>query len=284
MLITDAQTHLYHPNTPEHPWPGDSWRPTPEVKGFTGEQMIAAMDGAGVDRAVIVPPVWISDDQQIAFDTADTWPDRFKIMGRLDPYAPDAKEAILTWLDKPHMLGIRLAFIKWHLGGALLKEVTADPSIDWFWAECERLGIPLMCLTQEAAAQLAPIARRHPKLPLIVDHLASVAGDTVEEAFVALDDLVNLAQFPNVYVKVSDAPNRSKEAFPFRDVHPVIRWVYNAFGPRRMLWAVDITQIGQLRYADCLRLWQEGVPFLSNEDRNWILGDTAAAVLNWPEA
>jgi predicted TIM-barrel fold metal-dependent hydrolase len=283
MLITDAQAHLFHPDSPEHPRPRDPWRPVPHLEQFTDVDMLAAMDEAGVDRAVVVPPIWVDDAQTESFELAARNPDRFHLMARLDPYAPDSPERILTWLDRPNVLGIRLAFLRWHAGGVLLADALDDDSIRWFWAECERLGIPLMCLTQTAVAKLAPIAQRHPRLRLVVDHMACAWGDTVDESYAAIDDLVALAELPNVYVKVSDAPNRSREPYPFRDVHSVISKVHRAFGAERMMWAVDISQIGSIRYVDCLRLWQEGIPFLSDEERAWILGGTAATVLNWPE-
>jgi hypothetical protein len=50
-----------------------------------------------------------------------------------------------------------------------------------------------------------------------------------------------------------------------------------------MMWAADITQLTRNTYAECLRLWQEGLPFLSERDRDLILGGTAARVLKWPE-
>jgi predicted TIM-barrel fold metal-dependent hydrolase len=119
---------------------------------------------------------------------------------------------------------------------------------------------------------------------LIVDHVASVPADTVAESFSAIDDVIALAKFPNVYVKASKEPLRSKEPYPFRDVHSVIRRVYDAYGPQRMMWGADLTTMGAIPYTDCLRLWQEGLPFLSSEDKEWILGKTAASVLNWPES
>jgi predicted TIM-barrel fold metal-dependent hydrolase len=283
-MITDAQVHLYRPDSPENPWPKDPWRPTPAIKSYTAEQMVAAMDAVGVDRAVIVPPIWESDEQETAFKACRDHPGRFKIMGRLDPYGPKAKEMLETWLQKPDMLGIRLAFVRWGASGILLKEALPDPSIAWFWGACERLGIPLMVFPQEQPARLAPIAERHPNLKLIVDHIASVAGDTVAASYVAIDDLCALAKYPHVYVKVSDAPNRSKQKYPFEDVHYIIRKLYDSFGPRRMMWGVDITQLPKgVPYWHALRLWQEGVPFLTAEDRDWILGRTCAEVLKWPE-
>ena len=92
-----------------------------------------------------------------------------------------------------------------------------------------------------------------------------------------------LARYPHVTVKVGNGPNQSREAYPFADVHPYLRRLHDAFGARRLLWEADITQLTKDTYADCLRLWQEGLPFLNAEDKDWILGGTAAEVLNWPE-
>ena len=37
-------------------------------------------------------------------------------------------------------------------------------------------------------------------------------------------------------------------------------------------------------YSECLRLFQEELPFLSAEDKEWILGKSLAEVLKWPES
>ena len=65
---------------------------------------------------------------------------------------------------------------------------------------------------------------------------------------------------------------------------------FQAFGKglkltqKTQLLQFDITQLTKNTYAECLRLWQEGLPFLSAEDKDWILGRAAAEALNWPEA
>ena len=35
--------------------------------------------------------------------------------------------------------------------------------------------------------------------------------------------------------------------------------------------------------SECLRLWQDDLPFLTSEDKDWILHRAVAEVLNWPE-
>ncbi|MGE3858043.1 MAG: amidohydrolase [Dehalococcoidia bacterium] len=286
-MITDAQVHLYLPDTPEHPWPHEPGRtpaPAKHAHGYSAEQMLGAMDAVGVDRAVIVPPVWAGEDANnaAALAAAARYPGRFAVMGRFDVYAPDAPERLEGWLARPGMIGIRMSG-RWGTVPTTLEEAYTDPAAEWYWAACERLGIPLMVLTRQHVARLAPIAERHPRLRLIVDHLSTQDSETAAGAFGAYEDLVALARYPEVYVKVGNGPNRSLQPYPFEDVHRYLRGIFDAFGARRLLWEADVTQLTKNTYAECLRLWQEGLPFLTDGDREWILGRSAAEALNWPE-
>jgi predicted TIM-barrel fold metal-dependent hydrolase len=284
-MITDAQVHIYDPDTSQAPWPKEPGRTSPPAKHathFSPEQMLGAMEAVGVDRAVIVPPAWAGENNAPALAAASKYPGRFAVMGRLDPYAADAQDRLERWLQQDNLLGIRMSG-RWSTVDTQVQDAFQDPKLDWYWAACERLGIPLMLLTRQFASRLMPIAQRQPNLALIVDHLSAQEGETPAQAFAATDDLVELAKNARVYIKVGNGPNRSQQSFPFADVHPFLRRLYNAYGPRRLMWEADITQLTKDTYAECLRLWQEGIPFLTSGDKDWILGRTAAEVLNWPE-
>src|SRR3954451_9364146 len=108
MLVTDAQIHLWEVETPERPWPKDGRAAPQRPDGFTAEQMLAEMDPIGVDRAVIVPPSWIGESNEYALEAAAQHPTRFAVMGRFDPAEPKNLGLLPTWLQQPHMLGIRL--------------------------------------------------------------------------------------------------------------------------------------------------------------------------------
>jgi predicted TIM-barrel fold metal-dependent hydrolase len=284
-MITDAQVHIFQPDGPDNPWPKEEGRTRPPARhanGFSPEEMLGAMEAVGVDRAVIVPPAWAGENNAPALAAAANYPGCFAVMGRLDPYAADTPERLERWLEQPHMLGMRMSG-RWSTLPKQFSEVLEDPDLEWYWSACERLGIPLMLLTGQFVSRVGPIAQRHPNLALIIDHLSVQGGETIAQGFGALGDLVEVGRNQRVYVKLGNAPNRSGQAYPFEDVHPYLRKVYDAFGPRRMLWEADFTQLTRNTYAECLRLWQEGLPFLTSEDRDWILGRTAAEVLNWPE-
>jgi predicted TIM-barrel fold metal-dependent hydrolase len=174
------------------------------------------------------------------------------------------------------MLGIRHTlfgkFRDWFEAGAY------DP----FWTAAERYGVPVMCLANGAPEIFEPIAARHPELTLIIDHFGAYLEREGPPAFAMLDRLLPLARHPNVYVKVTGAPSLSTEPYPFSDLEPFIRAVYEAFGARRLMWGADITRL-RGTYSDCVRHFQEGLDFLSDDDRAWILGKTVATALGWPE-
>ena len=278
MLVTDAQIHLWENERPDRPWPKDG-RSTPHrPNGFTAEQMLAEMDPIGVDRAVIVPPSWIGESNEYALEAAAQYPTRFAVMGRFDPSVPENLPKLATWLQQPHMLGIRVTFNAAHLVAGL-----DNGMFDPLWAGAERYGIPVMALfSGPLVTKVPPIVEKHPGLSLIIDHMARVPAAHGPEAWENLDLLLALARYPNVWVKTSCAPTHSDEDFPYRDIHPHLKRIYDAFGARRLLWGSDITRL-KGTYEENLRLFRDELPFLSAEDKEWILGKSLAEVLNWPD-
>ncbi len=275
-MIIDAQAHIWEVDRPDRPWPKEP-RGKPQLpNGFSAEEMLTKMDATGVDRLVIVPPIWAGDNNITALEAAERHPDRFAVMGRFDPTAPASTERLRGWLAQKHMLGIRLS-----LGGPPFAAWLDDGTLDSFWADAERFGIPVMVLVSGHAWKMQAVAERHPGLTLIIDHMGAVLSEKGAGAFAGLDELLALAAHPKVFVKVTSAPCFSAEPYPFRDIHPFLKRIYDAFGPRRMLWGSDITRLTST-YQECLDLFDKALDFLSAEDKERILGKAASEALNWP--
>jgi L-fuconolactonase len=274
MTIIDAQIHVWNPDVSARPWPAGGTRRA-HGPALSAEQVLRVMDDAGVARTVLVPPSWIGDDNTDALAAARAHPDRFAVMGRFDPKAAGGEASLGRWREEPGMRGIRMTF---HLPpwSAWL----SDGSLDWFWAACERGGIPLMIFVPGHAPQVGPIAARHPRLKLILDHLARWGDKRDDEAFADLDDVLALAKHPNVAAKISALPCYSTEAYPFPRLAKHVRRVYDAFGPRRMLWGTDYSRL-PVPYRDAVRHFTEGIDFFSKEDREWIMGRTCAEWVGW---
>src|SRR4051812_25098452 len=115
MTVIDAQIHLWEADRPDRPWPtGDR----PNIKrdsSYTVEQMLPEMEKAGVDRAVVVPPSWVGENNATALEAAARYPDKFAVMGRFDAGAVDAKDQLEHWLEQPPMRGIRMTFLGPHV-------------------------------------------------------------------------------------------------------------------------------------------------------------------------
>jgi L-fuconolactonase len=278
-MIIDAQVHLWEADRPDRPMDPNA---KPHLnEPMTAERMLALMDEAGIDRAVISPLYLPGNAPDYALEVAARYPDRFRVMGWYQPSDPNHFAKLDHWLDQPGMCSIRLSLNEPH-GSKLLAEGTLDP----FWAAAERLGIPVAVFRLGGIAEvMEPILERHPEFRLIVDHLNMPVSPDVREARMA--SLERLARFPNVTVKVSALPLFSQEPPPFADLQPMIQRVHAAFGASRMMWGSDQTQQiarNKCTYRENLDIIRaEAAKWLPPDDVDWILGKTAARVFNWPE-
>lgn len=274
-VIVDSQVHLWPANTPERPWvPG---LPPQLPEPFTAEKLMPMMDESGVERAIIVPPSWVGDRVDYALEVANRYPKRFAVMGRIPLKTPRTADELAGWKAQPGMLGIRLTF----LGptAAWLSDGTAD----WLWPAAERAKVPIMFLTAGTLPLFAPIAERHPQLTLIIDHMG-LSSQVVKEQKVAsaINQAAALARYPNVSVKVSAAPAYSERGYPFSDMTDYIKRLVDAYGPQRCYWGTDVTNgMAKASYRQRLAHFTEELKFLSEDDKDWIMGRAIMARLGW---
>ena len=72
--IIDAQIHVWGANTPDRPWPEGGDLLTIGDVPFGADEVVERMDAAGVSRAVLVPPSWEGDRNDVALDAAQPVP------------------------------------------------------------------------------------------------------------------------------------------------------------------------------------------------------------------
>jgi predicted TIM-barrel fold metal-dependent hydrolase len=278
-MIIDSQVHIWGPNTPERPWVPGLVPQMPEP--LTAERLSAVMTEAGVNRAVLVPPVLESDRNDLCLAAAQKWPDRFAVMGRVLVEQPDAPAKFEQMLAQKGMLGFRLSFLR-----DFARKILSEGKADWFWQAAERRGVPVMMFAPGLLAEAGQIARAHPGLNLILDHMAMSGamrgGAQIAEA---VKGLLELAPLPNVSVKLSALPCYSVEDYPFRDMHEPIQRVIEAFGRTRCFWGTDYSRLpANCTYRQAVTMFTEEIPFLSDDDLEWIMGRGLAEKIGWPIA
>jgi predicted TIM-barrel fold metal-dependent hydrolase len=284
-LIVDSQVHIWKAEARDRPWPPGGTTRAHLPEPFSYDKLLSLMDEAGVDRAVLVPPSWEGNRNDYALEAARRFPDRFAVMGRIRVDDPASAELLPKWKNTPGMLGIRVTFL-----GPQASWVN-DGTADWFWSAAEKSGIAVMCLIRHGPADLARVAERYPQLTLILDHMG-LAGKThiglsdqtsrVRLRAAVIDQTISLSRYPNVSVKLSSAPAHSSEEYPFRDMVSTIRGVIHVYGPRRCYWGTDLTKaLATVSYGDHVRFFTEALEFLSEEDKDWIMGRAILARLRW---
>lgn len=267
MLIVDSQIHLW-----------TSGKPNPahrQIPSFTAEDAIKEMTEAGVDAAIVHPPGWDPGAQDVALAAARAHPTRFAVLGRFPLDKPESRGRVEGWKQQPGMLGLRFTFLEQHQ-----KTWLSDGTMDWLWPATERAGIPVGLAAAHDLPAVARVAERYPRLKLIIDHLAAVSGKKDGEAFATIGDLVALAKFPLVAVKASAAPGTSSEPYPFRNVHPYLKRIFDAFGPRRFFWGTDLTRM-PCSWRQCATMFTEELPFLSAADKELVMGRALCDFLGW---
>jgi L-fuconolactonase len=189
MPIVDAQVHAWSNgvSTGHH-------RRTP----ITGEVLKAEMAQAGVDRALLVPPLWDPDGNAYSLALAEAEPQRFAVMGLLDSRLDNPDRLLRTWREQPNMRGIRFLFNTKERLAPLL-----DGELDGLWPIAEETGLVVALLVPNALHIVGDLARRHPQMQIIVDHLGVPRGASGPGAFDHLPALLALADHPNVHVKAA---------------------------------------------------------------------------------
>jgi predicted TIM-barrel fold metal-dependent hydrolase len=276
LTILDAQVHIWGADTPDRPWPPGRAHHAQKPFPVTREWVLREMDAAGVARAVIVPPSWEGDRNDLALEAARLHPDRFAVMGRLALEAPGSRGLLPGWKRQPGMLGLRFTF---HADPH--RTWLTDGTADWLWPAAERAGLPIMAFVPGSLPALDAVAARHPGLRLVVDHLAIGTDLRDQAAFAHLPELLALARHPNVAVKASALPCYTTEPYPFPGLHPHIRRVFDAFGPRRTFWGTDLTRL-PCPYRQAVTLFTEELPWLRGADLEYVMGRGLAEWLDWP--
>ena len=133
--------------------------------------------------------------------------------------------------------------------------------------------------------EVGKVAKRHPKLRIIIDHMGRTRGMKDAGLAPGLAGTIALAEHPNVYVKLTLAPECSTAPYPYRNIHQALRNLIEAFTPRRCFWGTDLSVMlsrSTCTYPQAVMMFTEEMDFLSAEDKEWILGRGIAECLPWP--
>ena len=289
-MIIDAHHHIWRKN--DLPWLRDE--PQPRIFGeyasirrdYPIEEYLGDIQAQNVEKSVYVQTNWTPSDgvKEVAWvqSVADRSTHLNAIVGYADLGSPKVEETLAQQRQFTRFRGIRQQ-LHWHTNSQYRFASRPDLMNDSGWRRgfslLEKFG--LIFELQIFAHQMsdgAALAAAFPGIKIILEH-AGMLEDRSREGWERWrEGMRQLAKERNVYVKLSGLGTFertcSKEL-----MRPVILETVEMFGPNRCMFGSNfpIEKIWT-SYAELLAAYQSVLADFSFQERNEIMGNTAATV------
>jgi L-fuconolactonase len=224
----------------------------------SAEQMLAAMDAAGIEKTVLVQAsTCYGHDNSYLADAVAAQPRRFIGVFSVDVLAPDAPQRIGHWMDRG-LAGLRV-FVAGH---TTAQDVRLDDPRSFGAWDCAAAARLPICVQVRAAAlsQLRSMLERFPRARVLLDHMARPAADDAEP-------LLALAKHENLGLKLTTHNVRELPRSFFARV-------VKSYGAARIAWGSNYPAaegtLGAL-LADA----RTALAACSSAERDWIFSRTA---------
>jgi L-fuconolactonase len=235
-------------------------------RDYLPEHIAPQLTAAGVSGAVFVQACSDPAESDWVLSLADAHPWLLGVVGWIDLAAPHAAAQIARLARAGRFKGVRFG----HVGHDGLLADSLQPGLRALAAR----GLTLDLLAGGEALDLLPeLARLHPDLTFVLDHLGApplAGGDLADWR----RRMIAIEREPNVAVKVSGLLTQAR--LPdgrWADIAPAVRHALAVFGPHRLMFGgdwpvsllaapytttVDATRrvLADLPAADAVQVWQ----------------------------
>lgn len=273
--LIDIHPHIVSKDTVRYPVTpiGGTRSEWSKERSATLEELIAAMDAGGVDKAAIVhSSTTYGFNNDYVVDAVAQYPKRFTGVFSVNVTEADAAERMRYWYGKG-MTGMRI-----YARGSTIKEAWLaldDPRTFPAWECASALGISVatnMHGTGPGLEQIKSTLRRFPKVKLLIDHLGRPPAED-GPPYEAAKEYYTLADFPNVYLKFT--PSALKTIIKGKaDTDTLMPKLVSVFGANRIAWGSNFpASPGSM--SDIVAASRQATRTLSDTDREWIFARTA---------
>ena len=276
MNIVDTHVHIMAPDQRRYPrqlpaenLPIFGWSRC----DFSGESLIAAMDEAGVQHALLVQAfnAYRSDNSYIA-DMADKYPDRFRQVCIQDAREPDAVKKLGYWVKERGAVSLRV----------MLQDKDYrldDPRTAELIAAAVEMKLPVcIYMHWDQIGSVAAVLERHPDHPFALDHLASPPFQE-GPPYASLKPLLDLATHANLSLKFSSS-TMYNAMLGSSTTQAWFELLIQRFGVDRLMWGSNFPMDNRRGIPGLLALARERLAFLSEADLGKLLGGNALRL--WP--
>jgi predicted TIM-barrel fold metal-dependent hydrolase len=273
MGTIDAHSHLWTPDTEKYPLAKGYTKRDMKPPSWTPEQFWAAAKPEGVDRVVAIQMSFYGFDNSYMLDCMAREPGKIGGVAVIDWTGPKPDE------DMKKMADHKVRGFRVYPKDAPIATWMQTPSFDrMFLFAADRKLVICPLIDARALPSLSRMCAKYPHTRIVIDHLCRIGIDGDIRQW-EVDALCEMAQYPEVRVKVSAFYALGKKKPPHDDLEPLIKRVHAAFGAKRLMWASDCPfAVDNERYRDAISLVRDGCPWLGKEDRKWLFEKTAEQI------
>ena len=288
MEKVDVHVHVFDHVSPEFPRGVSDLAPAD--REATAEQLLEEMAAADIDRAVLID-MGGTDIEQHNYVThcVRTWPETFTATGLVEVSDPGAADRLTELYEATLIEGIRVGG---DLGDAAVDradELTVYPLFE----RAAELGVNINLYGRsEGVPCIELLAGAFPSVNISLDHLGICPSTPLvpdpwkrprfeQEPLppATYERILGLAQYDNVFVKISGEYAFSKVPYPYSDMKSMVEQVYRAFGPERMMWCSDFPWIvEEPGYARLVETIDHHLPAIPVSEREMIMGGNALKI------
>lgn len=243
--MIDAHHHLWQLGAHGCVWP------TPDLPAIYRDHHLPEFEGiartAGVSGSVLVQSQTCDADTDYLLQLATGSGFIKAVVGWVDLASPTAP-ARIAQLMQPSATGqaSKLRSLRPMLQALAEDNWILRPELEPALAAMKQHQLALDALVYTRHLPFVyEFARRHPELPLVIDHAAKppvVASNQLAPDW--CDAMAKLAALPNVYCKVSGLPTEAGASQEPALLARYITWLYAQFGAQRLMWGSDWPVLG----------------------------------------
>ena len=266
MTWIDTHIHIWTQDTDKYP--GNDLSDF-DPKEFMPETLLRHARPSGVSRIVMVQIGNYGPDNSILTDTIERFPGVFGGIGQVD-HEGQTIESDMKGLLEEGITGFRIG------AGADVDTWLQHSGYETMFKVAAQTGQAICPITHPPGVpEIDRMCGEYPETTVVIDHMTRLAEMQPANDH-NINQLCDLARFPNVYVKISRLHSQGKKTPPYEDLIPVINRIIDAFGPDRLMWGSDSPyQVVLATYEDSISLVRDKLG-LSETDKQKILNDTPA--------
>ena len=250
------------------------------------ENMLAHMDWVGVDKAILYQGHIYGRLNDYLADCVKKWPDRLVAVAQIDESRAWEEDQLTELKRSVSVLGLK----------GLYFEMPQRPNIDderfsSLWNELQNLKIPLMLELGrrstaeqylEVVSRTIKVMKKH-DLKTIITVMGSNIRDPKDLEYVNIPKrILHLIELPNVWYEIGYLLGFDNfDEYPYLLAQKMTREAYKTIGADKLVWGSDMPMLMRTcTYRQAIDFIRRHCNFLSEAEKNLVLGENAARILN----